>query len=88
MMAKLEESQEMDERRRTTLTDEDLDHIVKHVNKVGVRLSDDDVNRIALALESQITKRFYMNLGKGLWAMVWKGIILFLLAMAAYGHYK
>lgn len=75
-----------EERRKSMLTEKDLDHIVEHVNQVGVRLSDDDVERLACALETKILKRFYLNIGKGLFGLAWKGFLLLLLVLAAYGY--
>jgi hypothetical protein len=51
-------------------------------------LSDHDVQRIAEELERRLTQRFYLNIGKGFWALAWKGIMLMALAIAAYGAFK
>ncbi|QJQ31831.1 hypothetical protein GV829_04680 [Sphingomonas lacunae] len=51
-------------------------------------LTDADVAAIADALETKLESRFYANLGKGVWAIVWKVIIAALLFIAAYGAVK
>ena len=47
-----------------------------------------DVKKIVDCLEDRIEERFYINLGKGIWAFVWRATVAGLLALAAYGHYK
>jgi len=51
-------------------------------------LTDDDVKKIVDCLEDRLEQRFYINLGKGIWAFVWRASVAALLAFAAYGHYK
>ncbi len=51
-------------------------------------LTDDDVQAITDALEKRVVERFYGDLGKGVWALVWKAIILAILGVAAYGSIK
>lgn len=51
-------------------------------------LSDEDVRKIAEELEGKLVNRFFINLGQGFWALAWKGIVLILLAVAAYGAFK
>ncbi len=51
-------------------------------------LSDEDVRKIAEELEGRLVNRFFINLGQGFWALAWKGIVLILLAVAAYGAFK
>lgn len=52
-------------------------------------LSREEVEAIAEAIvrkgEQALVNRFYGNLGKGLWAVVWKALVLGLVALAAYG---
>lgn len=43
-------------------------------------LTDADVEAIVNAFE----KRFYLNLGKGVWSYVWKAIILIAIGIAGY----
>lgn len=47
-------------------------------------LTDADID----ALEERFVQRFYSNLGKGMWSLAWKGAVLILLALAAYGYSK
>ena len=51
-------------------------------------LTDADIDKIVNGLEKKLEQRFYINLGKGIWAFVWRAAIAALLALAAYGHYK
>lgn len=51
-------------------------------------LTDDDVKKIVDCLEDRLEQRFYINLGKGIWAFVWRAAIAGLLVLAAWGHYK
>lgn len=52
-------------------------------------LTDDDVRAIALALademEVRLVKRFYVNIGKGVFGFFWKGVVTVLLIVAGYG---
>ena len=55
----------------------------------GERLiSDADVTAIVDALEVRLTDKFYRDLGKGLWGIVWKAIIGAMVFIAAYGAMK
>lgn len=51
-------------------------------------ITDDDVEAIAAALESRLAKKFYYDLGKGVWGIVWKALVGVVLAIAAYGAVK
>lgn len=51
-------------------------------------LSDEDVDAIAAALENRLEERFMVNLGKGVWGLFWKALIVLLVAIAAYGAVK
>jgi len=51
-------------------------------------LTDDDVKKIVDCLEDRLEQRFYINLGRGIWAFVWRAAVAGLLALAAWGHYK
>ncbi len=48
-------------------------------------LTDADVNAIVDELERRATERFASNVGKGVLGLVWKGVLLALLWLAAYG---
>lgn len=48
-------------------------------------LSDADVEAIAAALEKRLTNKFYRDLGKGFWGLVWKALLGFLVFVAAQG---
>lgn len=51
-------------------------------------LTDDDVKAIADALEQRIVERFYSDLGRGVWAVIWKAAIAVAIALAAAGSIK
>lgn len=51
-------------------------------------LTDKDVEAIVDALEERITKKFYTDLGKGVWATVWRLLVALALFLAAYGANK
>lgn len=52
------------------------------------QLSDADVTAIVDALEERLTDKFYHDVGKGLWGMVWKSFVGALVFVAAYGAFK
>jgi len=51
-------------------------------------LSDEDVKAIVDGLEERLTDKFYRDVGKGVWAFVWKAIVGLILFVAAYGAVK
>lgn len=48
-------------------------------------ITDEDAEAVAEALENRLAKRFYLNLGKGIFALIWRGIIYAGIALASYG---
>lgn len=48
-------------------------------------LTEADVDAIVSALEKRVAEKFYRDLGKGVWGLVWKALVIGLLAVAAYG---
>lgn len=48
-------------------------------------LTEADVDAIVSALERRVAEKFYRDLGKGVWGLVWKALVIGLLAVAAYG---
>lgn len=48
-------------------------------------LTDKDVEALATALREMVIKEFYEDLGKGIWSIAWKTIVVALIAIAAYG---
>ncbi len=46
-------------------------------------LTDADIQAVLNAAE----QRFYLNLGKGFWRVVWGVILVFLIGVAAVGHF-
>lgn len=51
-------------------------------------LSDADIIEIVDQLEARVAARFYSDLGRGVWALVWKAAVLALIGIAAYGSFK
>ncbi|EMN5130233.1 hypothetical protein BCO18175_02358 [Burkholderia contaminans] len=48
-------------------------------------LTEDDVKAIAEQIESGITQRFQLNVGRGILGLAWRVFIYALIAVAAYG---
>lgn len=48
-------------------------------------LTEADVQAIVDAMEVKLTKRFYTNIGKGVWGLAWRAVVTLLLLLAAYG---
>lgn len=48
-------------------------------------LTDEDVNRIVDGLWKKATDTFKLNIGDGILGLVWKAILLAILAIAVYG---
>ena len=51
-------------------------------------LTDADVKALAKELTQGFKQEFFSDVGKGLWDLVWKTIIMGLIALAAYGATK
>lgn len=51
-------------------------------------LSDGDVAAIVEGLEKRLTDKFYRDVGKGIWGLVWKALLGVALVVAAYGAAK
>lgn len=51
-------------------------------------LTDADITALADEMEKRLTNRFYNDLGRGVWGMVWKAIVVAILGIAAYGSIK
>lgn len=52
------------------------------------KLTDADVEAIVLLLDKKVTERFYSDLGRGVWGMLWKAIVVTIVGIAAYGSLK
>ena len=48
-------------------------------------LTDQDREEIANKVFAKFQDQFFMNVGKGVWKLVWRTVILCLIALAAYG---
>jgi hypothetical protein len=51
-------------------------------------LTDEDVQAITDSMEARMAARFYGDLGKGVWSLAWKAIIVAIVGIAAYGSLK
>lgn len=51
-------------------------------------LSDDDIKAIVNALEDKMVERLKINVGTGVLGLVWRGIIILVIVLAAYGSVK
>lgn len=51
-------------------------------------LTDDDIQALADAMEKKMVNRFYSNLGRGVWGIAWKILVVGILAVAAYGSLR
>lgn len=72
----------MDERRKHILTDEDIDRIIL------VILQEENIDKFAEKFEERWRNYFYRGLGRGLIAWTWRGFLLVLYGLAAYGMGK
>lgn len=51
-------------------------------------LTDDDVTAIVDRMEKRMTERFYGDLGRGVWGIAWKAILVAIVGVAAYGSIR
>lgn len=51
-------------------------------------LTDDDVKALVDELERRFERRFYLNLGRGVWGIAWKIIVSCIILIAAWGAFK
>lgn len=49
------------------------------------KLSEEDIDKIVDALCTRITDQLYQNVGQGILRFVWKGALIAIIALAAYG---
>lgn len=49
--------------------------------------TDADIEALVDCLEGRLTKRFYLNLGRGIWGVFWKAILTLIVAVSVYGAY-
>lgn len=57
---------------------------MRPIDNRPVHLSDEDINKIANKVCGMIEARLYNNVGEGIVSLVWKGVIIIMLAIAAY----
>lgn len=51
-------------------------------------LTEADVEAIVSALTAKVKQEFYADLGRGVWAIVWKAVVGLVVGLAAYGSLK
>jgi len=56
--------------------------------KAGRTLTEGDIQAFADEMEKRMAARFYTNIGRGVWGLVWRALVAALLATAAYGSIK
>ena len=52
------------------------------------KMTDDDIKALADELEGRLVKRFYFNIGRGVWGVIWRALIGLIVLIAAYGSVK
>jgi len=48
-------------------------------------LTDGDVEALTASIRDKVIREFYQDLGKGVWGLVWRSIVIVLIGIAAYG---
>lgn len=51
----------------------------------AIRLNEHEIDAIVDKVCDKLEKKLYLNIGKGLLGIAWKGIIVLLIAVAGYG---
>lgn len=51
-------------------------------------LTDADVEALTEALREKVVSEFYRDLGRGIWSLVWRGLLIAAIAIAAFGAGK
>lgn len=51
-------------------------------------LTDEDIRALADEMEQRLVDRFYSNVGRGVWGMVWRVVIVVLMGLASYGAWR
>lgn len=59
----------------------------EHQERRARSLTDADIEALANILEERLADRFYNNLGRGVWAMAKRGVVIVVLALAGYGAF-
>lgn len=53
--------------------------------QTGKHLSEEDIDRIVDKVCNQIENRLYSNVGQGIVGLLWRGVLLAIIGLAAYG---
>lgn len=51
-------------------------------------LTSADVEAITEALREKVIEEFYQDLGRGIWGLVWRGVVIAMVSIAAWGAIK
>ena len=51
-------------------------------------LTDADIQALTEQLREKVIREFYQDLGRGVWALVWRAVVLAMIAVAAFGAAK
>ncbi len=51
-------------------------------------LTEEDVGAIVDEMERRMVERFFSNVGKGVWNLVWRALVVLMAVVAAYGASK
>lgn len=52
------------------------------------KLTDEDIHALVDELEARLERKFYLNLGRGIWSIVWRSFVAVALFLVAVGSYK
>jgi hypothetical protein len=52
------------------------------------KLTDDDVRAIVEQVEAAVALRFYGDIGRGVWSLFKKALLMAIVGFAAYGSFK
>lgn len=51
------------------------EHNLEESKVITVRLSDEDISKLSVAIMSEFTKQFQINVGKGILEYIWKAFL-------------
>ena len=62
-----------------------MDEERKEATDIKLHLTDDDIEKLVDKMCSQMENRLYNNVGAGVVSLVWRGLFMAIIALAAYG---
>lgn len=48
-------------------------------------MTDDEIEKVAKKVSEQLRQELYSNVGEGIISLVWRGLLLLIIGIAAYG---